>query len=51
MEINQMALGAGSYNSPEIRVIEVFSEGVLCESEVNSGLSVDPWEDGDFSWS
>lgn len=31
-----MALGAGSYNSPEIRVIEVFSEGVLCESGAGS---------------
>ena len=39
-----------SYRSPEVSVTEIFAEGVLCASKVGSELSVEAWEDGDFSW-
>ena len=39
---------AGSYVSPEAKVTEIQIEGVLCESPVDGGLSVNPWEDGTF---
>lgn len=45
------SLGARSYESPEVNVVEVHSEGVLCGSTVGSELSVDKWEeDNSFSW-
>ena len=41
-------LGARSYETPAVTVMEVMSEGVLCAS---NGLSVKAWEnDEDFSW-
>ena len=45
------ALGVGSYVSPEAKVTEIHSEGVLCASEIGANtLSVDEWENGTFSW-
>ena len=43
-------LGARSYETPAVNVVEVISEGVLCASSVGSNLSVDEWQDGEFSW-
>ena len=43
-------LGVRSYESPTVSVVEVISEGVLCASSVGSNLSVDEWQDGEFSW-
>ena len=43
-------LGVCSYESPALNVVEVHSEGVLCASNVGSQLSVDEWQDGEFSW-
>ena len=41
-------LGARSYETPAVTVVEVVSEGVLCAS---NALSVQEWEnDTDFSW-
>lgn len=46
-----LPLGGGSYESPEVKVVEVHSEGVLCASTVGSDLSVEKWEEDDpFSW-
>lgn len=40
------SLSARSYESPEVNVVEVLSEGVLCASGQLEG-----WEDGDaFTW-
>ena len=46
------SLGARSYESPEAKVTEIQSEGVLCASQMGSNtLSVDEWEtDKTFSW-
>ena len=45
------ALGVCSYESPAVSVVEVLSEGVLCNSTLNGNdLSVGDWEDGSFSW-
>ena len=44
------SLGVRSYETPAVTVVEVLSEGVLCASAVGSNLSVDEWEDGEFSW-
>ena len=38
------------YRSPEVTVTEIYAEGVLCASKVGSTLSVEAWEDEDFSW-
>ena len=43
-------LGASSYVSPEAKVTEIHTEGVLCASQVGSTLSIDDWENGSFSW-
>ena len=44
-------LGARSYETPAVNVVEVVSEGVLCGSTLNGNdLSVDDWQDGSFSW-
>ena len=44
-------LGARSYETPAVNVVEVISEGVLCNSTLNGNdLSVGDWEDGSFSW-
>lgn len=44
-------LRTGSYESPTISVVEIYSEGVLCGSSVGSEFSVEEWEnDEDFSW-
>lgn len=43
-------LGTGSYESPTVSVVEIFTEGVLCESETGSDLNVPDWENGDFNW-
>ena len=45
-----LSLGVRSYESPAVSVVEVLSEGVLCASNVGSNLSVDEWQDGEFSW-
>ena len=45
-----LSLGVSSYKSPAVSVVEVISEGVLCASNVGSNLSVDEWQDGEFSW-
>jgi len=46
------SLGARSYESPALAIVEVHSEGVLCASQMGSNtLSVDEWEtDNTFSW-
>ena len=41
---------AGSYVSPEAKVTEIHSEGVLCASDADATLSVKPWEDGGDVW-
>ncbi len=44
-------LGASSYVSPEAKVTEIHTEGVLCMSDIKGNtLSVDEWQDGEFSW-
>ena len=43
-------LGTSSYVSPEAIVTEIHTEGVLCASQVGATLSVDEWENGEFSW-
>ena len=43
-------LGTSSYVSPEAKVTEIYSEGVLCASDANSKLSVEPWENGESVW-
>lgn len=43
-------LGTSSYESPAVSVVEIFTEGVLCESETESGLTVPDWENGNFDW-
>ena len=46
-----LTLGARSYESPAVNVVEIFSEGVMCASTVGSELSVETWgEDESFSW-
>jgi hypothetical protein len=40
-------LRAGNYESPEVKVAEIYSEGVLC---VSNG-SIEEWKDGNsFTW-
>ena len=44
-------LGTASYVSPEAKVTEIHSEGVLCGSTMGADLSVEKWEeDKTFSW-
>ena len=44
-------LGARSYETPAVTVMEVMSEGVLCMSTMDGNdLSVDPWENGGSIW-
>ena len=45
-------LGARSYETPAVTVMEVMSEGVLCASNINgTELSVEEWNNaGSFSW-
>lgn len=43
-------LGTSSYVSPEAKVTEIHSEGVLCASDADATLSVKPWEDGGDIW-
>ena len=44
-------LGTASYVSPEAKVTEIHSEGVLCGSVMDGNtLTVNEWEDGSFSW-
>ena len=51
MNAANSTLGGGSYESPEVKVTEIHSEGVLCASTVGSELSVETWgEDESFSW-
>ena len=50
MNAANSTLGARSYETPAVTVVEVVSEGVLCGSSVGSNLSVDEWQDGEFSW-
>ena len=47
-----LTLGARSYESPAVTVVEVLSEGVMCNSTLDGNtLSVDEWEtDNTFSW-
>ena len=47
-----LTLGARSYESPAVNVVEVLSEGVMCASTLDGNtLSVDEWEtDNTFSW-
>lgn len=47
-----LTLGARSYESPAVNVVEIFSEGVMCNSTLDGNtLSVDKWEtDETFSW-
>ena len=46
-----LALGVRSYESPAVNVVEVLSEGVLCQSGLNGNdLSVGDWEDGGSIW-
>jgi hypothetical protein len=45
-----LSLGARSYESPAVTVVEVLSEGVLCQSGVGSDLSVEKWEEENFGW-
>lgn len=45
-----LSLGARSYESPAVNVVEVLSEGVLCSSTVGSDLSVEKWEEENFGW-
>ena len=47
-----LTLGARSYESPAVNVVEIFSEGVMCASTLDGNtLSVDEWEtDNTFSW-
>lgn len=41
------ALRAGNYESPEVAVAEIYSEGVLC---VSNG-TIEEWKDGNgFTW-
>ena len=44
------SLRTGSYVSPEAKVTEMLSEGVLCGSEQDTTLSIEKWEDGTFQW-
>ena len=44
------SLGARSYESPEAKVTEIQSEGVLCGSTMGADLSVEKWETDTFSW-
>ena len=44
-------LGTASYVSPEAKVTEIHSEGVLCNSVMGADLSVEKWEeDTAFGW-
>ena len=46
-----LSLGVRSYESPAVNVVEVLSEGVLCNSTVGSDLSVGKWdEEENFGW-
>ena len=39
------------YEAPEVSVMELHNEGVLCASDIDGQtLSVDEWENGTFSW-
>ena len=38
------------YETPEVKVMEVLSEGVLCASTMGADITVKDWEDGEFSW-
>jgi len=44
------SLGARSYESPALAIVEVHSEGVLCGSTMGADLSVEKWETDTFSW-
>ena len=44
-----LTLGARSYESPAVNVVEIFSEGVLCMSGEGSLKSFD-FEDGLQGW-
>ena len=46
----ESSLRFSDYESPEALVTEVYSEGVLCASTAGATLSVDNWENGEFSW-
>jgi len=41
--------GKNKYETPAITVIEVKIEGIVCQSRVNAGNSINNWEDGDTS--
>ena len=44
-------LGTASYVSPEAKVTEIHSEGVLCSSVMDGNtLSIEKWENEEFSW-
>ena len=38
--------GKTFYEAPATTVVEVEIEGVVCESPVNGGNSIDNWQDG-----
>ena len=40
-----LTLGARSYESPAVNVVEIFSEGVMCASGQLQG-----WEEGELDW-
>lgn len=43
-------LSTSSYMAPTAELLGVTNEGVLCASTVGSTLSVNQWQDGEFSW-
>ena len=43
-------LSTSSYVAPKAEMLGVTVEGMLCASAVGSNLSVDAWQDGNFSW-
>ena len=40
----------GAYETPDLNVIELAIEGVLCGSPTGGDLNVDPWEEGNSPW-
>lgn len=40
----------GAYESPELNVLDLNVEGVLCGSPTGGNLDVDPWETGKAPW-
>ena len=40
----------GAYQAPEVQVLDVNIEGVLCGSPTGGNLDVDPWETGNAPW-